>query len=247
MMLARVALVTGASRGIGRAIALQLAQDGFRVAVNYRQQAQAAQEVVDEIKGRGGEAVALPADVSRAEEAAQLIEATLASLGRLDVLVNNAGISHDQLLLRLTPEDWQRMIDTNLSSAFFCCRSAIKPMIRQRYGRIITISSVVGISGNAGQTHYAAAKAGLIGLTRSIASEYGNRGITANVIAPGYIDTDMTREMNPENQQKILAGIAAGRLGTPADIAGAASFLASPRADYITGQTIRVDGGMSNL
>lgn len=246
-MVDKVALITGASRGIGRAIAVQMARDGFRVVINYREKAAASQEVVEEIIRLGGEAVAVQADVSRAQDALHLVEASLEAMGRVDVLVNNAGISHDQLLLRLTEDDWHHMIETNLSSAFYCCQAAIKPMMKQRFGRIINISSVVGITGNVGQTHYAASKAGLIGLTRSIASEYGKRGITANVIAPGFIATDMTKEMSPDHQKRILEGIAVGRLGNPEDVAGAAAFLASPQASYITGQVIRVDGGMSSL
>lgn len=243
----RVALITGASRGIGRAIAIQLAQDGFDIVVNYHKNEAAAQKVVDEITELGGSAMALQADVSQADQASNLIEETVKAMGRLDVLVNNAGIAHDQLLVRLNLQDWERMINTNLSSVFYCCQVAVKPMMKQRFGKIINISSIVGITGNIGQAHYAAAKSGVIGLTRSIASEYGKRGITANVIAPGFIDTDMTKEMSYQHQQKIMERIVLGRLGTPEDVAGAASFLASSRADYITGQVIRVDGGMSSL
>lgn len=246
-MTEKVALITGGSRGIGRAIALQLSRDGYRVVVNYRQELAAAQQVIEEIRQFGGDVFALQADVSIPEQAQALIDESVRTLGRLDVLVNNAGISQNQLLIRLSDQDWNRMMDTNLGSSFHCCRAALKPMMKQRFGRIINISSVVGMAGNVGQAHYAASKAGLIGLTRSIAREYGNRGITANVLAPGYIDTDMTREMSGENREKILEGIAVGRLGTPQDIAGVVSFLVSPGADYITGQVIRVDGGMSSL
>lgn len=228
-------------------MAIELAKDGHRIVVNYRENAAAAQGVLEEVTRLGGEVIALQADVSNAEEAAQLVEASVKAMGRLDILVNNAGISHDQLLIRLSQQDWERMLRTNLSSAFYCCQAAVKPMMKQRFGRIINVSSVVGIAGNVGQSHYAASKAGLIGLTRSIASEYGERGITANIIAPGYIETDMTRGMGSNQQQKILDGIALGRLGSPADVAGVVAFLVSPRADYITGQVIRVDGGMSSL
>lgn len=243
----KVALVTGASRGIGRAIAVQLAGDGFQVVVNYHSNEEKAREVVEEIKSRGGEATAIAADVADSEAASRLVKDTAGCYGRIDVLVNNAGINQDQLLLRISDADWEKILTTNLNSAFYCSRAAIKLMLRQRYGRIISISSVVGINGNAGQVHYAASKAGLIGMARSIAREYGSRGINANIVAPGYIASDMTSDLNEEIQQKMLEGIAVGRLGTPQDVAGVVAFLVSNQADYLSGQVIRVDGGMSAL
>lgn len=241
----KVAVVTGSSRGIGRAVAIQLGQDGYNVVVNYHNNPALAEEVLADIKNAGGNGICVGADVSVPASAQELIDKTVHSFGRLDVLVNNAGISHDQLLMRLSDEDWNRMIATNLGAAFYCCRAAIKPMIKNRFGRIINIGSVVGLSGNPGQVHYAAAKAGIIGMTGSIAREYGMRGITANVVAPGYIETDMTANINPDQNKKIAEGIALRRLGKPEDVAGLVSFLASGQASYITGQTLRVDGGMS--
>ncbi|MEN6351377.1 MAG: 3-oxoacyl-ACP reductase family protein [Syntrophomonas sp.] len=254
----KIALVTGSSRGIGRAIALKFAGEGYRVAVNYfdnpdgdpeinkynREQAQA---VLDEIEAAGSSGIIIGADVSNSAAAQSLIEQTVKAFGQIDVLVNNVGINKDQLILRIKDDEWNSLINTNLNSAFFCSRAAIKHMIRKRYGRIINISSVVGISGNAGQAHYAASKSGLLGLTFSIAKEYGNRGINANVVAPGFIQSDMTAGMSSEQTAQILPGIAVGRLGTPEDIANVVAFLASPAASYISGQLIRVDGGMSSL
>jgi len=245
------ALVTGGSRGIGRAIAIQLAQDGFQVAINYYNQGDAAknkeqaEEVLKVIETNGGTGIILGADVSTPEGAASLIEKTLASLGRIDVLVNNAGINKDQLLIRMSDEQWHDVINTNLSSAFYCSKAALKYMMKKKQGRIINISSVVGMAGNAGQAHYAASKAGLLGFTFSIAKEYGPRGITANAVAPGYIESDMTLNLPPEVGAKMVEQIPAGRLGKPEDVAALVAFLASPAAAYINGQVIRVDGGMS--
>ncbi len=245
------ALVTGSSRGIGKAIALQLARNGFKVAVNYynkgdeAQNKEQAQEVLNEIEATGGEGIILGADVSTPEGAAELVEKTVESLGRIDILVNNAGINKDQLLIRITDAQWHDVIDTNLSSAFYCSKAAIKYMMKKRYGRIINISSVVGMAGNAGQAHYAASKAGLLGFTYSIAKEYGPRGITANAVAPGYIESDMTLKLPAEVTRKMVEQIPVGRLGNPEDIAFLVAFLASPAASYINGQVIRVDGGMS--
>lgn len=246
----QVAIVTGSSRGIGKAIALQLARDGFRIAVNYidiDENRDQAYKVLQEIEAAGSTGIVIEADVSDSKAAQQLIEKTIQQFGQIDVLVNNVGINKDQLMLRMTDDEWNKIISTNLNSAFYCTRAVLKPMMKKRYGRIINISSVVGISGNAGQAHYAASKSGLLGFTFSVAQEYGNRGITANVIAPGFIQSDMTAGLSPEQSEKILAGIALGRLGTPEDIAGVAAFLASPRAAYVSGQVIRVDGGMSSL
>lgn len=239
-----VAIVTGSARGIGRAIALELAKEGYRVAVNDLRGDGTAQEVLAQIEAAGGAGMVIAADISDSRAAAAMVEQTVKAWGRVDVLVNNAGINRDQLLIRISDEEWDQLIRTNLNGAFYCSRAAIKHMMRKRYGRIIHISSVVGISGNAGQSHYAAAKAGLLGFSRSLAREYGNRNITSNVIAPGYIESDMTAALDPQQREKLQAGIALSRLGTPADIAGVAAFLASPRAAYITGQVIQVDGGL---
>lgn len=245
------ALVTGSSRGIGKAIAMNLAQSGFKVAVNYYNKGDELQnraealEVLAAIEAQGGAGIILGADVSDPAEAAGLIEKTVELLGRIDVLVNNAGINKDQLLIRITDAQWHEVINTNLSSAFYCSKAAIKYMMKKRYGRIINISSVVGLAGNAGQAHYSASKAGLLGFTYSIAKEYGPRGITANAVAPGYIESDMTNGLPPEVSSKMVEQIPAGRLGTPEDVAALVAFLASPAASYINGQVIRIDGGMS--
>lgn len=248
----QTALVTGSSRGIGKAIALQLAADGYRIVINYYNQGSEqennklqAEAVLAGIKAAGGSGIIIGADVSNPESAQNLIDETVKEMGQIDVLVNNAGINKDQLILRITNDDWDRIINTNLNSAFYCSRAAIKYMVKKRFGRIITISSVVGLNGNAGQAHYAATKAGLLGLTFSIAKEYGGRGITANAVAPGFIQSDMTDALTPQQSSLIKSGISVGRLGTPEDIAGVVAFLASPRASYISGQVIRVDGGMS--
>jgi len=243
----QVAIVSGSSRGIGKAIALQLARDGFKVIVNYRQSREQADEVLAEMQAAGGQGMVVGADVSEPEDAQRLVDAAVQAYGRVDVLVNNAGINKDQLMIRINDEEWYQLIHTNLDSAFYCSRAVLRPMMKKRYGRIINISSVVGMNGNAGQAHYAAAKSGLLGFTFSLAQEYGNRGITANVIAPGFIQSDMTAALSPEQSAKIQAGIAVGRLGTPEDVAAVAAFLASPQAGYISGQVIKVDGGMSSL
>lgn len=243
----QIAIVTGSSRGIGRAIALQLGREGFGVTVNYRRNKEQAFEVVKSIEESGGQAIAIEADVSSSAGAEKLIAATIETFGRIDVLVNNAGINKDQLLLRISDEEWEQVINTNLGAAFYCSRAALKHMVRKRTGKIINISSVVGVSGNAGQAHYAAAKSGLIGFTYSIAQEYGRRGITANVVAPGYIKSDMTAGFSSEQTENISEKISAGRIGTPEDIAGVVAFLASAQAAYINGQLLKVDGGMVSL
>jgi len=243
----QIAVVTGSSRGIGRAIAEQLARDGYWTVVNYLHNQAQAELVVDNINSAGGKAIAIAADVSTPEGAQKLIDETISAYGQIDVLVNNAGINRDQLILRMSDADWQEIINTNLNSAFYCSRAALKHMVRRKYGRIINISSVVGLYGNPGQTNYAAAKAGLLGLTFSIAREYGSRGINANVIAPGFINSDMTAHLSEAQKKRILESIAVKRLGQPEDIAQVVSFLASPGAAYITAQCIRVDGGMTGL
>ncbi|MBD2054745.1 3-oxoacyl-[acyl-carrier-protein] reductase [Oculatella sp. FACHB-28] len=238
----QVAIVTGASRGIGRAIALALAAEGANVAVNYANSSKAADEVVAEITGMGGEAIALQADVSQADQVDTLVNAVMEKWGRVDVLVNNAGITRDTLLLRMKPEDWQAVINLNLTGVFLCTRAVSKIMLKQKSGRIVQISSVSGLMGNPGQANYAAAKAGVIGFSKTVAKELSSRGITVNVVAPGFIETDMTQDVKAE---EILKYIPLGRYGKPEEVAGLVRFLAAdPAAAYITGQTMNVDGGM---
>lgn len=239
----KVAIITGASRGIGRAIALELATQGASIVVNYASSSGAAEAVVAEINAAGGQSIALKADVSKVEEVEALFNATMDKFGRLDILVNNAGITRDTLLLRMKPEDWQAVIDLNLTGVFLCTRAASKIMLKQRSGRIINISSVAGQMGNPGQANYSAAKAGVIGFTKTIAKELASRGITVNAVAPGFIATDMTSKLS--NTEDILKFIPLGRYGQPEEIAGMVRFLAAdPAAAYITGQVFNVDGGM---
>ena len=243
--LTRCALVTGGSRGIGRAVCLELARAGFAIAVNYAGNQQAAQETAEACRALGVKAESFAADVSRPEECARLFEEVLAAFGRVDVLVNNAGVTRDSLILCLSAEDFDKVLDTNLKGAFFCCKAAARPMMKQRFGRIINLTSVVGLRGNPGQTNYSASKAGLIGLTQSLAKELASRGITANAVAPGFIDTDMTRAM-PEAAKAAMNGtIPLGRPGQPEEVARAVAFFASEESGYITGQVLCVDGGMA--
>jgi 3-oxoacyl-[acyl-carrier protein] reductase len=238
----KVALVTGASRGIGRAIAALLAAQGATVVAAARGDNAAA--TVEAIRAAGGRAEALSLDVTDADATVAAVQQVVATHGHLDILVSNAGITRDQLMLRMKRADWDDVIATNLTAAFVLCQAALKPMIKQRGGRIVAISSVVGQMGNAGQANYAASKAGLIGFCKSLAREVGSRSITVNVVAPGFVETDMTKAVNEETQKQWAAQIPLGRLGSPDDIAAAVCFLASDEASYITGQVLAVNGGM---
>ncbi|MHB8170003.1 MAG: 3-oxoacyl-[acyl-carrier-protein] reductase [Thermincolia bacterium] len=240
----RVAIITGASRGIGRAVALELAKEGAKVVINYAGNAQKAQEVVDAIRGFGGVALAIQADVSSHQEVESMIDETVKHFGQVDILVNNAGITRDNLLMRMKEEDWDAIMATNLKGVFNCTKAVIRGMMKHRWGRVINITSVIGLIGNAGQANYAAAKAGIIGFTKSIAKELGSRNINVNAIAPGFIDTDMTAVLGDELKNSLLEQIPLSRLGSPEDVANLVVFLASDAASYITGQTINVDGGL---
>ena len=240
-----VALVTGASRGIGRAIALRLAAEGVKVAVNYNSGAAPAQVLVDQIAAEGGEAEAIQADVSDETQVKAMVAQVQKKWNRLDILVNNAGIRRDRLLMRMTTQEWDDAINVNLRGAFFCIKAVLPAMVRQRRGRIINMSSVVGVAGNPGQANYAASKAALIGLTKSVAKEVARRNITANALAPGYILTGMVKELSEDLKAQVLARVPMNRLGVPEDVAGLVAFLCTDEASYITGQVIRVDGGLA--
>ena len=239
-----VAIVTGSGRGIGRAIALELALAGAKVVVNYAGRVDKAEETVELIREAGGECLAIQADVSQTADVDRLIKTTLDHFGKINILVNNAGITRDSLLLRMKEADWDAVLATNLKGVFLCTKAVSKGMLKQRSGVIVNISSVVGLSGNAGQANYAAAKAGIIGFSKSIAKEFASRGIRVNAVAPGYISTDMTETLAEGMHSEILHAIPLGRLGKPEDVAKVVRFLVSPEASYITGQTLCVDGGM---
>ncbi|HSG78244.1 MAG TPA: 3-oxoacyl-[acyl-carrier-protein] reductase [Acidimicrobiia bacterium] len=243
--MSRVALVTGGSRGIGRAIAEHLGATGHRVAVNYHSSPGAAEDVVAAITAGGGEAVAVGADVADPDAITAMVAEVAERLGPVDVLVNNAGITRDGLVMRMGIEDWDDVLATNLRSAFLCTKAALRGMLRAKWGRIVNIASVSGIAGNPGQANYAAAKAGLIGFTKSVAKEVGSRGITVNAVAPGFIDTDMTADLGDAVREAAIPQITLGRFGTPQEIASAVGYLASDTASYVTGQVIVVDGGMA--
>jgi len=240
----KAALVTGASRGIGAEIAKQLAKEGARVAVNYSGSQSKAEEVVNEIIAAGGQAFAVQASVSDAENVTEMVKQTIEQFGSVDILVNNAGITRDNLLMRMKESEWDDVIDTNLKGVFLCTKAVTRQMMKQRAGKIINIASIVGVSGNAGQANYVAAKAGVIGLTKTTAKELASRHINVNAIAPGFITTEMTDELSDDVKNQMLTQIPLSKLGNPQDVAKAVVFLASDDASYITGQTLHVDGGM---
>ncbi|MBI2288245.1 MAG: 3-oxoacyl-[acyl-carrier-protein] reductase [Chloroflexi bacterium] len=238
----KVALVTGSGRGIGRAIALKLAEVGATVVINDI--GKDANSVAEEIRALNRQSLAILADVSSSSDVDRMVAEAVAAYGRIDILVNNAGITRDQLLLRMSEEDWDKVLTINLKSVFLCTKAVLRHMIKQRWGRIINISSIVGVVGNTGQANYAAAKAGIIGFTRTMAKEVGSRSITVNALAPGFIDTGMTQQLAEKQKEELQKRIAVGYLGTPRDVAEAVAFLASEEARYITGQVLGVDGGM---
>jgi 3-oxoacyl-[acyl-carrier protein] reductase len=240
----KIAIVTGGSRGIGKAIALELGKHGATVIVNYNQSAEAANAVIEEIKAAGGAGMAFQADVSDAEQVENLFKTVTKEYGQVDILVNNAGITRDNVIMMLKPDDFDAVINTNLRSAWLCSKAASRAMMKKRYGRIINITSVVGIAGNGGQTNYSASKAGMIGLTKSLAKEIASRNITVNAVAPGFIETDMTSELSEDLMKRAIEAIPLGRQGKAHDVAKAVAFLASDDAEYITGQVLVVDGGM---
>lgn len=241
----KCALVTGGSRGIGRAVCLELARQGARVAVNYAGNAAAAEETVKACQDLGAEAFAIQADVADAAACDAMVKEVLSRFGRVDILVNNAGVTRDGLMLTMKESDWDTVLDTNLKGAFQCMKAVYRPMMKQKYGRVVNLSSIVGVRGNAGQANYAASKAGLIGLTKSMAKELAARNVTVNAVAPGFIDTDMTAALPEKAREAMLASIPMGRLGQAEDVARAVAFFAGDESAYVTGQVLCVDGGMA--
>lgn len=241
----RVAIVTGSGRGIGRAISLRLAEAGASIIVNDVGDMAPAEEVAGEIRKLGQDSLVISADVTKSADVANLVDTVVEKYGKVDILVNNAGITRDQLIIRMSDDDWDKVLEVNLKSVFLCSKAVLRHMMKQRWGRIVNISSIVGLIGNPGQANYSSSKAGIIGLTRTIAKEVASRGITANAIAPGFIDTAMTQQLPEERRQALMDQVPLGFLGTPRDVAEAVAFLASEEARYITGQVLTVDGGIS--
>ena len=240
----KVALVTGGSRGIGRSICTQLAAHGAAVAINYNQSAEQAEDLRQKIEAAGGKAITMQADVRQPADAERMVEETVAALGRLDVLVNNAGFNRDTLILRMSLEDWDEVMELNLRAVFICTKTALRRMMKQRWGRIINIGSVSGLTGNAGQANYAAAKAGLVGFTRAVAREMGSRSITANLVMPGLVITELTKDIRQEIVDGVKQRLLVDRMGKPEDISASVVYLASDEAAYVTGQVLSVDGGL---
>lgn len=243
----KVALVTGSGRGIGKTIALRLAEQGSAVVVNDLAGSADAPAVVEAVKATGRQAAFIPGDISVAEEANGVVDRTVSTFGKLDILVNNAGITRDNLAIRMSDQEWDRVLNINLKGAFFCSRAALRHMIRQRWGRVINIASIVGIMGNPGQANYSASKGGLIALTKTLAQEVASRGVTANAVAPGFIETEMTQKLSPNVQEGLLKRIPLGYFGSVEDVANAVAFLASEEARYITGHVLSVNGGMAMI